>query len=212
MGLAPRKSSRNGWRKMSLNPKRWIIVLAFSMIGGIISRWHGGGFIGGSPKIIKNLMWGSPFGLVVFLITNNWWLGLAALAVCAAGKATGHGRGMSLLDQVTGKPERLEFIVSWLYGRVSDYWYQFSILSVAGAASVFGGVITLSHVNPLYGLILAVCGLIKGAAYAIGWKIYPNGIGRGIKDLSEATQIGEFLSGVFAYSSLGLVALLAIDA
>lgn len=183
--------------------KNALIVAGYAVMGGLISRWHGGGFFGGA-KIFKNILWGIPFGGACFFITGSWiWAGIA-LVLCAAGKATGHGRGMSLLNPVSGDPERLEFLIAWLYGRVSDYWYQVAILSLTGLAAVLGGVIATSTQSPLCALILGAGGTLKGAAYMIGWKIYPQGTGAGADEFNEATEIGEFLTGFFAYLALAI--------
>lgn len=101
-------------------------VLLFSLFGGLISRWRGGGFFP-APKALKNVVWAAPFMLAFVL---------------------------------------MGFLIP--------------------------------------ALIITIGGLLKGAAYAIGWSIYPQGTGKGIPWLNEATAIGEFLAGVAAYAALGI--------
>jgi hypothetical protein len=40
-------------------PKVSFIAMA-ALVGALLSRWHGGGFISGSPKILKALLWSLP--------------------------------------------------------------------------------------------------------------------------------------------------------
>jgi len=78
-------------------------------------------------------------------------------------------------------------------------------LSVVGFAAVSGCAIVVGTINPLYGLVIAIGGMCKFLAYGIGWGIYPNYTGKGIKNFNHSTEIGEFLTGVFAGLALGIV-------
>lgn len=179
-------------------------MIIFAVYLGIISRWHGGGFIGGSPKSLKNLMWALPFAFVTYVATQNWYWSAFALILCTIGKATGHGTGMDLgRTKHISKPERLE--LTFLKPYLPEWLYDGITLSVVGLAAVSGAVIAIGTINPLYGAVIAIGGLCKFLAYGIGWGIYPNYTGRGIKNLNHSTEIGEFLTGAFAGLALGIV-------
>jgi len=58
-------------------------VAGLALLGTVLSRWHGGGFIGGSPKILKNFLWSVPFALAAGAawmhersqaVNWTWWL------------------------------------------------------------------------------------------------------------------------------------------
>ena len=197
-------------------------LIVFSAVGALISRFHGGGFKGGVNKSLKNALWALPFSLccyTAFYLNNlSGALVWALIAISFFGcllKATGHGGGMDLgrseKEPGNGRSlEKVEYLIHWLYPHLSRFWYDFLILVLAGIAAVLGGIIAFSYLNPLYGIIIAIGGAMKGVAYAIGWKIYPEGSGPGIKHFNEATQIGEALTGFFAYGGLFIATLLSI--
>lgn len=123
-----------------------------------------------------------------FLFTGNVPLSILAFGLCIAGKAFGHG---PFIDLGTWKDSK-------------GYWHDFAGLSLAGFLAVSGAVIAFGTVGFIPALIITIGGLLKGAAYEIGWSIYPQGTGKGIPWLNEATAIGEFLTGVAAYAALGI--------
>lgn len=163
-------------------------ILLFSLLGGLISRWHGGGFFP-APKALKNVVWAAPFAAAAFLFTGNIPLSIVALGLCIAGKAIAHGIYIDL-----GR---------WKGGK--GYWHDFAGLTSVGFLAVYGAVIAFVLMGFLIpALVIAIGGLLKGVAYEIGWSIYPQGTGKGIPWLNEATAIGEFLTGVAAYAALGI--------
>ncbi len=141
-----------------------IFALMLGLVGGVASRWHGGGYISGSPKSVKNLVWALPIAastasfyesgtaLIVFFV---------GLLLCIAGKALGHGRGFRLKEPMKSgsTPERVEAIIP---DKLPLYWYKVSIMALTGLAAVSGGVVALMFVNPLAGVILAIGGVFKG--------------------------------------------------
>ena len=170
-------------------------------MGGLISRWHGGGFFE-CPKIFKTMIWACPFGAIVFLYFFRYGLasalvfGVIAFALSGFGKATGHGGGIDLghNPEQPGsgrKPEKLEYLILWLHGNIPEYWYDLLLLSICGLAAVSGGLLVF-FVNPVAGSLFFIGGLMKGASYALGWSLYPE----------KATETGEFLTGIFAYAAL----------
>jgi len=171
-------------------------VLLFSLIGGLISRWHGGGFFP-APKALKNVVWAAPFMVAAFLAVavtfpNNigdYSTVILLSLLCVAGKAMAHGIYIDL-----GR---------WKGGK--GYWHDFVGLTSVGFLAVYGAVLVFVLMGFLIpAFIVALGGLLKGAAYEIGWSIYPQGTGKGIPWLNEATAIGEFLTGVAAYAALGI--------
>lgn len=177
-----------------------IIVLAMA-IGGFVSRWHGGGFIPGSPKGLKNAIWALPFAVATGLLAS-WWLAPIAFVLCLAGKATGHGGGMDLGTWTKPrKDEALEFIVKPLQGKIPEYWYDVIQMCLYGLAAVSGAVFCIAWFNPLAAGIIALGGLMKGPAYMIGWAVDKP------TDKIEPTAIGEFLTGVFAFGACAVTVL-----
>ena len=228
------------------NTSKVIGICAIAAIGAALSRWHGGGFIGGSPKILKSFLWSLPFAGVTCV---TWWINrsditdwlqshihrlsyhpfdfelldiwvpvIASVIVllnCMVFKNTGHGGGMDLAhnDKEPGAgrdPEKLEYLILWAHGKVSQYWYDVLLLLIIGLFSVAGAALAVGWVNQLAGAIIALGGLGKPAGYMIGWAVYPTGKGRGLKELNEATEIGEALTGLFAYLALAVGGLVAL--
>jgi hypothetical protein len=183
------------------------------LYGAFLSRFHGGGFKGGVNKFLKNTLWALPFALcTAFAIlpyvdyTTLGILTALSLLLCIGGKGTGHGGFMDLSRTTKNdNDERLEFLIKPLQGKISEYWYDFIGLALVGFAAVSGAVFTVVYFNPLVAAIIAIGGMLKSVAYAIGWTIYPKGNGKGIKNFDEATAIGEFLTGAFAFAGLGIV-------
>ena len=195
------------------------VIACLPILGGLLSRWHGGGFVGGSPKILKAFLWSIPFALFTifahFRETTDfvpYILGTTVLVWCMVFKNTGHGGGMDLAhnekEPGAGRtPEKLEYLILWLHGRIDQYRYDLLLLTIIGAFSTAAPAIAIGWEYPIHGLLVFLGGAIgKPLGYALGWKIYPNARGKGIKHLDEATAIGEFLTGVFAYGGLAIAA------
>lgn len=201
-----------------------LIRLLAVLYGGFMSRWHGGGFIGGSPKVLKNTLWALPFAAVSFLAlfqagVDGWPLYVAAavsLALGIFGKATGHGGGMDLAHSPkepggnpSRSPEKLERLILWLHDDLPRYWYDALILVLVGIAAVSGAAFALGYINPLAGVIVAIGGAMKAVGYMIGWHFhdeFPTVLQNAPEDFDEATEIGEFLTGIFAYTGLTIAA------
>lgn len=199
-----------------------ILILISGLIGGLISRWHGGGFNLKSSKTLKNIVWAAPFALCsVFPLlqyTNIFVAGLIeamTLLLCLSGKATGHGGGMDLghstKEPYAGrKPEKLEYLILWLHGKISQYHYDAILLAIIGFAAVSGGVLVFGYLNIWAGFIIAVGGLLKSFSYMIGWALSDDDLEVMPNDLREPTAVGEFLTGFFAYSSLAIATMMVI--
>lgn len=182
-------------------------ALFFGLYGAFISRLHGGGWGIKLPKILKNIIWAIPFGVVSFMamahgtsLTVLWvWIWtVLATALCLLGKATGHGRVWNPFSPVNTmvEPEQLEYVVFWLYGRISDFWYKTVAMGLIGFAAVSGAAIVVGCVYPLWGLLIGLGGFVgKPLAYIIGRKMRP----AWVANRFEPTEVGELLTGFFAY-------------
>lgn len=187
-----------------------VAVIVMGIIGAVLSRWHGG-WLFKSPKTIKNIAWSLPLGIIAFfalLIAFPWYWaalgGTLAFGLCLAGKATGHGRVWNpwLKLDLNVKPEALEFLVFWLHGKVSDFWYKNIAMGLIGFAAVSGTALAIGYVNIWAGLIAAAGGALgKPVAYLIGFG----------RDKELGNELAEFITGFHAYSYATLGLLLAIQ-
>jgi hypothetical protein len=201
------------------------LIMVFSLLGGWLSRMCGGG----PPKLPLGLdqwLYAVPYFLIglpiilpawaLFLKTpktiKGWriWLVLAIAYIAAVtGKRTGHGGGIDMghsSEEVgAGRdPEKLEYPILWLNGVIKTYWYDALLLGITGIVGTIPAGIILSFFHGGAGLLLAVSGATKPLAYMIGWAVYPNGHGKGIPHLNEATVLAEFLTGFVAYALLAV--------
>ncbi len=205
-------------------------IILFSLCGGWISRMCGGG----PPKLpwgIDQWLYAAPFALMGFPAAGiiSAWCGfklcwtkniesegfgfeLLLLVLCFAsvflGKRTGHGNGISLGRSPKGDDEPFELFIKGLHGKIPEYWYDVLLLSFTGFMTVLIPAVVVAPFNLFAAALLILSGLLKGPAYMIGWAIYPEGSGRGIPHLSEATAVGEFLTGFFGWGGLALTAIL----
>lgn len=202
-----------------------LAVLLAAVIGGFMSRWHGGGFISGSPKLLKAFLWSLPFALssgLAFHLDDHSWIvtGLVALLVlagCMVFKNTGHGGGMDLAHNTKEpgngrEPEKLEYLILLLHGKMPAYWYDALLLLVIGTASTLLPAIAIGIVNPLAGAVVLAGGMFgKPVGYMIGHALKDRGLLDGFPhDLDHATAVGELLTGVIAYACLATATLMVI--
>jgi hypothetical protein len=192
-----------------------LAVIVFALLGGALSRWHGGGFVGGSPKMLKNFLWALPLAIGSYIATQSWMLSLIALVLCMFGKATGHGGGIDLgrnpKEPGAGRsPEKLEYLILWLHGRMPRYWYDALLLAIVGIAAVSGAILAMAFVNPVAALFVAIGGAMKGLAYMIGWEFEKLLVTVEPDDFNEPTELGEFLAGFFAYLAFALAFVMVV--
>ena len=202
-----------------------LAVLLTAIIGSFMSRWHGGGFISGSPKLLKAFLWSLPFaaatGAAFYFDGRSWTvIGIVAalvLAGCMVFKNTGHGGGMDLAHNskepgAGREPEKLEYLILWMHGKVPQYWYDFTLLAIIGTASTLLPAVAIGIINPLAGIIVLAGGTLgKSCGYAIGWKLADAGWLDDLPyDFNHATAVGEALTGLFAYTALAIAILMVI--
>jgi len=147
---------------------------------GIISAWHGGRIHGGDPKALKNLAWCLIIAVPVGIYCPAW--SLVFVPLCYL-KTMGHGRiwRPDLPLDVSKEPEKIEYLIGWLHGRVPDLWYKTAGMALVGLAACSGAVIAFAIASPLAGLAVAVGGLFKGVNALI---------------FREATEVREAMDGV----------------
>lgn len=207
-----------------------LAIIAFALLGGWLSRMCGGA----PPKLpwgMDQWLYASPYGLIslpassailLLLFTINvkpraYWKFVALIALLPyfgafLGKRTGHGGG---IDAGTSKKNRedesLEFLIKPLHGNIDEYWYDMLLLAITGIATTLLAGTIICFLDIAAGTLILVSGGFKAVAYMIGWTIYPSGKGKGIPHLNEATAIGEFLTGIFAYAALAIAFVLVFD-
>jgi len=174
--------------------------VVFALAMGAMNRWRGmsSPFKKFFPRPLPQITLALPYAILVSDYLNNYYVGAAVLVLTTLGWLTGHGAFIDLGTWKNAvKPERLEFTITWLKSKLSPYWYDFVGLAVTGlAVTVPAGIATM---NP----VLALSGVLKAPAYAIGWfvstgKIDPSSLDEIEERIgSRATEIGEFLTGLF---------------
>ena len=201
-----------------------LLVVLMGIVGATISRWHGGGFksvVKYSNKTVKNIVWAAPLGamsLTALMTVWPWyWATLGALVAtvfCVLGKATGHGRVWNPfvpLD-LTEEPEKMEWPIQWLQGRISDMSYKLIAMSLIGFAAVSGAAFAFGYVYPLAGVIVALGGILgKACGYLMGWELKRPLNSSPYEDFDEPTEFGELFTGLISYT-LGTLAWLMIVA
>ena len=175
------------------------IYILVSIIGALLSRWHGGGFLK-APKWLRNLVWSIPFSAIIYFVTNSVVFLLLCLSLSVATKSLGHGRIWNpyLPIDNTVSPERIESLIYFLKGRLSSFWYKVIGLSLLGGLSTSGLYIPLfieGHtVLAISSLLLGI--LSKPLGYLIGWK-QPY--------IANGNEVGEYITGFIAFLPLCLV-------
>lgn len=200
-----------------------IVVIIVSSLLGIVSRWHGGAFLD-APKILKSFVWSIPLVLcsifAVFQHTNFLdcvLIGTSVLAWSMVFKNTGHGGGFDLghSDKEPGagrNPEKLEQLILWLHGKMPRYWYDFLMMAIIGLFSTAGAAVSVGWFNPLAGVVIAMGGLAKSIAYAIGWGLDDRGYLIGLpKTINHPTAIGEVFTGVFMGLSVSIATIMVMS-
>lgn len=183
-------------------------LAAFALLGGIIWRVRGGLWSGLGSKEIWRAVFTLPFMYAVIFFSHRHYhiseisllmlIGICAFGVTFGAISTGYAnfQDMGTWKGTDHPPNWLEKIIFPLKPHMSKYWYDFLGMTLSGLiVTLPAGLATM---NP----VLALIGCFKSVAYATGWKIYPNGTGRGITGFNQATEIGEFLSGIIFWGAV----------
>jgi hypothetical protein len=184
--LPPAMAILNRWRGHASDykkylPRPWSQLILSLPFGYIAYKYGDTSLIIPVLELIYAPDWIKPeyaLSAIMTILTWLFWL-------------SGWGNGHDMGTRPRGKPETLEWPVLWLHGRIPEYWYDFIFLAWRGACiTIPTGLVTGN-------IAFAVSGASMVVAYAIGHIIYPNGAGKGIPHMDEATAIGEFLLGLF---------------
>ena len=158
--------------------------------------------------------------------TVLWIVGILTFSLCML-KATGHGQYFLARMLKAIEPERFDFLIKPFFGQdwrtkfpeghkfspTQKAHYELEVkpklylrnvvgMSMVGFLAVSGAVLTFSYLNPVAGAIIALGGLAKGLAYVIGETLLPNNKSTGVEHFKYSTEIGEALTGLFAYGGL----------
>jgi len=93
------------------------------------------------------------------------------------------------------------------YGENRLYWRNFTGLALVGFTAVSGLFVSLLFVNVYAALTVLMGGLMKAPSYAVG-EILLSYDGDNDGDFDEPTEIGEALTGVFAYLAAGIAVII----
>jgi hypothetical protein len=189
-----------------------ILILAVSFYMAIASRAHGGWFI--LPGISG--LYALPYGLAVYIAHPDpthltLILALLAVVLAAVGKNQGNRVFMDLgtWQGEVRKPHNYEKIIGRLKGRISEFQYDLIGLTMLGLAPVIGPAVVCAAYSPGAALILAAGGLWKPIGYFVGLCLYRAGwLKSAPKHWDELTEYGEFITGLAAGVSVGLVVVL----
>lgn len=202
--------------------------LIFGIIGLFLYRWrgHASRYKKYFPRPFNQITFALPFTTFsylsvpdeIVLFNSNFlyfdvFVGFVVGITTVLALLTGHGNNHDLGRDKRGDDETMEFVVKWLHGRITEYWYDVI------AMSWYGACITLPCAIATGNIFVALSGLLRGPAYMIGWFMQKNSTrvlrvedGReyyGIKYMPKyfdvATAIGEALTGLFLLGSLGFI-------
>ena len=187
--------------------KKIITGIFLTIFGGLLGRWHGGGFFK-APKQVKSLIWALPFAFCAVVILKSveapTWVQITVPLLVLIGDMiglnTGHGGFMDFGTWLLARgKEKLEFIIFWLRGKVTERVYDALGLVVIGTARNLSPALFMVFFNPLASLVLIISGALSHVlGYWIGWTVYPEGQrvadSKFKQNFDEATEWGEFIS------------------
>lgn len=161
----------------------------------LVSRICGGG----KPKIpfgLPHWIYSIPFAIITAPFIGYW--SILVYFLTMVGKRLGHGGFFDLGTWPHPRDkEKLEYLILWLKGRVSERTYDTIGLALTGVFVPLPAAVALASVNPLASLVLLISGALKASAYRIGWYYHTGNHG------GRATIMGECLTG--AYNALGII-------
>tara|TARA_R110000851_G_scaffold33135_1_gene88269 strand:- start:177 stop:842 length:666 start_codon:yes stop_codon:yes gene_type:complete len=207
----------------------WYLYLPLIPIMGILYRFHGGmepKMPWKTAEILIAMVCVIPLLFISELLVIAT---VGVFLLVALIKASGHGQWMTLNFNTSNlkaiEPERLGFIVKLFFGadprtqvkkftnkkyirkKVEEYGETKLYLRclfglfISGASVVLPVSIALAAFSfyiPALTLFL-IAGFGKALGYALGWKFYPEGKGKGInEEFDEATEYGEIIAGLTA--------------
>ena len=179
-----------------------IMIIMASALGAFLYRWRGGPAWLPAPRWLKLALCASLLAAGAFwhatATLEPWRVGTALAGFLAAfgGLSLGHGSYMDLAHNEPGEESWLAWALRPLLG-LPRYWYEFLALALTGLAATLGPGIALALTgDALGGIVLALAGLLKAPAYAVGWLVAKG---------SRATETGEWLTGAAWGAVAGMV-------
>lgn len=199
--------------------------ILLSLYGAIMALWlgHASKWKKYFPQPWPQIALAIPFAYVTPLSWGQplcfWIAGLVLIATTAAW-LTGWGNVYDLGRAERGKePEKIEYPILWLHGRIPEYLYDFIGLSLRGI--IITATAGIACMNP----VLALSGAVMAPCYAIGWAVQDWSVAHDLTErriswngtetylaikfmprhLDGATEIGRTLSGLAIYGALGIL-------
>jgi len=194
-----------------------LYAFIFGLVGAVIYRWrgHASEYKKYFPRPWNQIAFALPYAFLAYLEA-----GLFVSCICLAFTTlfvlSGHGNWFPKTGfKSPYEPETIEYPILWLKGRVPDELYKFIGMAISGLSiSLSLGVVTGS-------LLIAFSGALKAPAYWAGRLIYDTlpkapkkdaagnsymGIKHFPRNMDYNTELGEFLTGLFLWSSLWVLA------
>lgn len=190
-----------------------LLSIPIALIGAKISRMCGGG----KPKLpwgLDQWLYAIPHGVLGFLVAPYFfWV---AYFGAFFGKRTGHGQWFDLgtsdphNEQTGNEPEKLDFILKWLYGP-DDGSFRRDLMgmTLSGIAISLGSALLLAFTGHLLMAALVLLGgAVKGLCYVVGTDLENSGVG--FSDVRRYNEWGEVLTGFFDWLAVSLCILLLL--
>lgn len=181
------------------------------ILGWFISRWHGGGWFK-ATKQLKAFAWALPLAICGSLIHPDyfWWVILPLTAALMGGKNTGFNGffdmgNMDNLERRRPGIERKIYLIEkpifWLYGKISNFWYDFIGMAIKGLVIVLPVSISFAFVNLNAAFMISMVGLLGfPISYTIGHKLHKHKWFRSLPyDINHHTAFGEGMNGGLIY-------------
>ena len=175
----------------------------------LMNRWrgHASDYKRFFPRPLPQAALAVPFAVQGDTVTDMAVIFCLTWALWLSGWGNGHDMGI----RPRGKPETVEWPLFWtLYGRVPEYWYDFIFMAWRGMLITAPcGLLTGNY-------LLLISGSVMALAYAIGHAVMDYAVDKDKMEprmnykgepylaisfmprhLDVATDIGEFLTGLF---------------
>lgn len=191
-----------------------LCIIALTLLGAFFYRARGGPLLK-LPRPFEQILFSSFPCLILpaWAVQSNFWVLWVVFIISVAFECTGHGgffyhkngNYKKIVKEVTDskterEPERLEFLIRWLHGRVSNYLYCTIGMAMTGFVVTLGpGIFVVYSGQVLAGVFLALTGLLKAPAYMISDKI------------GWDTHGGEWISGGLRWFAASLIFFYLID-
>lgn len=191
-------------------------ALLLGLIGAIIYRFrgHASKYKKYYPRPASQITFSLPYAIIAYLSAGLWVGGLVLILTTLA-ILTGRGNFFPKVPfKSPYKPETLESPILFLRGKIPDCLYKSLGMAIVGMAATFPcGVSTLNPFIALSGALMAPAYMIGRVIYDVSPKVPKKdssgnsymGVKYLPRHLDYGTEIGEFLTGLFLWTSLFLI-------